>query len=272
VLYVIRRVPVALRSGLTPMAVSRPTRSEEVENTLLNQLGELADAEGRLPTEAELSARFNVSRGTIRSAVGSLVARSLLVRRQGKGTFVNQIARIGNPLDQAMDFCEIITRNGCQPAIRYVQSVVAEADPDSARGLELNGEPVLYRHAIFTADGDPVIYCINVLPLWVMPASLAQEVVANPAISEPLYDFLESRCGHRIEFHSASIWPDVAQNCQMRETICEPLTPVLVIDETGFDVNRRPVLRSVEYYPGRFMRFELVRRRVARFQSGNPEV
>ena len=143
--------------------------------------------------------------------------------------------------------------------------------PNSAKALALDGERVLYRHAIFTADGDPVIYCINVLPLWVMPASLAQEVVANPSISEPLYDFLEGRCAQHIEFHSASIWPEVAQNCQMSENICKPLTPVLVIDETGFNVNRRPVLRSIEYYPGRFMRFELVRRRLARLQSGNSE-
>ncbi len=251
------------------MPVPRPTRSEEVENLLLNQLETLQDAQGRLPTEAELSARFSVSRGTIRAAVGSLVARSLLVRRQGKGTFVNQIARIGNPLDQAMDFCEIIARNGCQPGIRYVQSVIAGPDADSAKALALDGDAVLYRHAIFTADGDPVIYCINVLPLWVMPASLAQEIVTDPSISEPLYDFLESRCGQRIEFHGASIWPDVAQNCQMSESICKPLTPVLVIDETGFNVDRRPVVRSIEYYPGRFMRFELVRRRFARFQSGS---
>jgi GntR family transcriptional regulator len=253
------------------MAVSRPTRAEEVENTLLHQLEQLADSEGRLPTEAELAARFNVSRGTIRAAVGSLVARSLLVRRQGKGTFVNQIARIGNPLDQAMDFCEIITRNGCQPGIRFVQSIITDADPESARALALDGEPVLYRHSIFTADGDPVIYCINVLPLWVISAPVAQEVVANPAISEPLYDFLETRCNRRIEFHNASIWPDVAQNCQMREAICAPNTPVLVIDETGFDVNRRPVLRSIEYYPGRFMRFEIMRRRAAHFQSASSE-
>src|SRR5512135_677167 len=119
------------------MPISRPTRSQEVEHALLGDLHGLAGPDGRLPTEAELALKCNVSRGTIRTAIGSLVARSLLVRRQGKGTFLNQVARIGNPLDEAMDFCEIITRNGCTPGMRYVSASIARPDEVSARALGL---------------------------------------------------------------------------------------------------------------------------------------
>lgn len=42
----------------------------------------------RLQTEEELAAEFEVSRATIRQAVGELAARGLVVRQQGKGTFV----------------------------------------------------------------------------------------------------------------------------------------------------------------------------------------
>ena len=41
-----------------------------------------------IPSEAELAARFNVSQGTARKAIDELAAENLLVRRQGKGTFV----------------------------------------------------------------------------------------------------------------------------------------------------------------------------------------
>lgn len=44
--------------------------------------------EGRLPPERVLAARFRVSRGTVREAIGKLVARGLLSRRQGAGTFI----------------------------------------------------------------------------------------------------------------------------------------------------------------------------------------
>jgi DNA-binding GntR family transcriptional regulator len=44
----------------------------------------------------------------------------------------------------------------------------------------------------------------------------------------------------------------------------DPLTPVLVLEEVGYNTSDQPVLHSLEYYPGRTMRFELVRRRSAR--------
>jgi GntR family transcriptional regulator len=41
-----------------------------------------------IPSELELAARFKVSQGTVRKAIDELAAANLLVRRQGKGTFV----------------------------------------------------------------------------------------------------------------------------------------------------------------------------------------
>ena len=41
-----------------------------------------------IPSEVALAARFGVSQGTVRKAIDALAADNLLVRRQGKGTFV----------------------------------------------------------------------------------------------------------------------------------------------------------------------------------------
>lgn len=41
-----------------------------------------------IPSEIELAARYKVSQGTVRKAIDELSAENLLVRRQGKGTFV----------------------------------------------------------------------------------------------------------------------------------------------------------------------------------------
>ena len=42
-----------------------------------------------IPSETELAVRFQVSQGTVRKAVDELAAENLLIRRQGKGTFVS---------------------------------------------------------------------------------------------------------------------------------------------------------------------------------------
>src|SRR5204862_8254338 len=51
------------------------------------QAGEWRPGEA-IPSELELAARFKVSQGTVRKAIDELAAENLLVRRQGKGTFV----------------------------------------------------------------------------------------------------------------------------------------------------------------------------------------
>src|SRR5215831_13192644 len=41
-----------------------------------------------IPSEIELASRFGVAQGTVRKAIEALAADNLVVRRQGKGTFV----------------------------------------------------------------------------------------------------------------------------------------------------------------------------------------
>src|ERR1700757_816515 len=62
---------------------------EPIKVLLTNNLaaGEWRPGEA-IPSEQELAARFHVSQGTVRKAIDALASENLLVRRQGKGTFV----------------------------------------------------------------------------------------------------------------------------------------------------------------------------------------
>lgn len=243
------------------MVLRRMSRSAEVERALLDRLEVLADPDGRLPTEAEIAEMFGVSRGTVRAAVGALATRGLVVRRQGMGTFLNLVAHLRNPIDQAIDFCEVIARNGREPGRRFIRAAIEPPAPEAAAALGLSDQSALVRHTVFTADGNPVIYCVNTLPLAILTPGLAERIVADPAISEPLYDFLERECGQWLEYHASTIWPALATDCNMLEPVCHPLSPVLVIEETGFNSAALPILHSREIYPDAFMRFEMIRRR-----------
>jgi len=61
----------------------------------------------------------------------------------------------------------------------------------------LLGQAVLTVEVIFTTNNVPVIFCINRLLLWVLGEALVQEVLAQPDLIEPIYDFLEASCGQR---------------------------------------------------------------------------
>jgi len=62
---------------------------QQIKGLILQSLqaGEWKPGEA-IPSEMELAARFRVSQGTVRKAIDELAAGNLVVRRQGKGTFV----------------------------------------------------------------------------------------------------------------------------------------------------------------------------------------
>lgn len=74
------------------MAQESPTFSplyRQIKDLILHGLesGEWRPGEA-IPSETELAARFSVSQGTVRKAIDEMAAENLLVRKQGKGTFV----------------------------------------------------------------------------------------------------------------------------------------------------------------------------------------
>jgi GntR family transcriptional regulator len=84
-------------SAVRPDAAARPVRRSAVFAPLYRQIKHLLVESLRrgewlpgaaIPSETELASRFQVSQGTVRKAIDELAAENLLVRRQGKGTFV----------------------------------------------------------------------------------------------------------------------------------------------------------------------------------------
>src|SRR3954465_8635793 len=62
---------------------------QQIKGLILQSLeaGEWKPGES-IPSEMDLAARFRVSQGTVRKAIDELAAENLVIRKQGKGTFV----------------------------------------------------------------------------------------------------------------------------------------------------------------------------------------
>jgi len=249
---------------MQPIVTRNASLADQVLDVLIERIRQLIYPPGsQLPPENDLAAEFNVSRATVRTAISKLAARGLVVRRQGVGTFVSRLSSLSNPLNEATDFHTLITSNGFESGERLVSADMVAPSPSLIEALVLTpDQPVLQSHKIFTADGQPVIYCITSIPSWVLNAEFDQPIASYPGLTLPLYRFLERHCNQRVEYHIAKLRADIAQNCEhIVEIPYDPLTPMLVINETGYNADERPVFHSLEYYPGNHMSFELVRRR-----------
>lgn len=137
---------------------------QEVKHKLMEALrdGEWKAGE-MIPAEKRLCERFGVSVGTLRKAVDELAAENILMRHQGRGTFVTSHSQ-----DRYMfGFFHICGKNGQKeyPKVEFVSLALEKADADSAKRLGIRTGAKVYRIVNrLSLAGKPVIVDDIVLP------------------------------------------------------------------------------------------------------------
>lgn len=150
-----------------------------------------------IPSEFELAARFKVSQGTVRKAIDELAKEHLLVRRQGKGTFVATHAE----QQVQFRFLKLKPDNpglGQQwPADRHIIDCTRlRAPPDVARALALRLSYTVFRvRRVLSFDGVPTIFEDIWLPGATFKGLTAERLSKD---TRPMYAMFESDFGIRM--------------------------------------------------------------------------
>jgi GntR family transcriptional regulator len=179
-------------------AASSPTFSplyQQIKALLTQSLqsGEWKPGE-LIPSEVELAARFKVSQGTVRKAIDELAAENLVVRRQGKGTFVST-----HHEERAhFRFLRLMPDEGVplHPDSRILEVKRIRAPAEVARLLELKaGDAVVYIRRLMAFAGTPTI----LEELW-LPGQLFKGLTAERLVEYkgPMYGLFESEFGTRM--------------------------------------------------------------------------
>ncbi len=158
------------------------TLSARVAADLRSRLeaGEWAPGE-KLPGEHELTASYEVSRATIRTALQDLESRGLTVTRHGLGTLVTAHAAAGQAdLRRLESMTDTIVRHGRSPGMQYRAIVLRPATAEEADKLSLDpGAEVLATERAITADGEKVAFSYDVLPRAVFPSDFDPSEVSG---------------------------------------------------------------------------------------------
>ncbi|MFO1284887.1 MAG: GntR family transcriptional regulator [Burkholderiales bacterium] len=148
-----------------------------------------------IPSELELAARFSVSQGTVRRAIDALADDNLVVRRQGKGTYVatHTEEKVSMPR-----FLRIRRDDGQDenPASRLLDVRRGKAAGEVARALELKpGDPVLVLTRVLEFGGEPAV-----LDEITLPAALFRGLTKAryEAYQGSMYGFFETQFGVRM--------------------------------------------------------------------------
>ncbi|HUH83378.1 MAG TPA: phosphonate metabolism transcriptional regulator PhnF [Stellaceae bacterium] len=139
-------------------------RWRQIAETLAAEVSQGRFAEGRLPTEPALAARFAVNRHTVRRAVAALAEQGLLRVEQGRGTFVAE-QLVDYVLGRRTRFSANLQAQGREPGHRLLSVATVAADAATARDLDLRrGARVVEIEITGDADGVVLSYGIHRFP------------------------------------------------------------------------------------------------------------
>lgn len=157
----------------------------QLAERLLQQVAALPTGE-QLPTELELMWTYDVSRTTVRRAVRALVDQGVLVRRQGKGTFV-QRPDVTHSLDHLSPFFAVLSAAGRAPETEIVEfGWVSGMDVPSQLRAEQSGALCFRR--LYLTDGRPHA----LLHVWISER-LGRGVTREDVQSTPVLHLLERK-------------------------------------------------------------------------------
>ena len=203
------------------------------------QQGEWKPGEA-IPSEMDLAARFRVSQGTVRKAIDELAADNLVMRRQGKGTFVATHA------EQHVQyrFLKLLPDTGDASVEGPAQRTVLDcrrvrASADVARALALrSGDPVVQARRILSFAGEPTILEDIWLPGQAF-TGLTAEQMAN--YQGPTYAMFELDFGVRMVRAEEKIRAVLADGEQAQLLHTPAGTPLLSVERTAYTYNDVPM-------------------------------
>ncbi len=194
-----------------------------------------------IPSEMELAARYRVSQGTVRKAVDELATENLLVRRQGKGTFVATHAEARTQYR----FLRLVADGasaGAPAAVlhrRLVHCRRARASAEVARALGLRGgDPLVEVRRVLLADGHPVVLDDIALP-GVLFKGLTMERLAD--WKGPMYRLFEAEFGVRMIRADEKLRALAADAEQAHALEVTTGTPLLSVERLACTYGDKPV-------------------------------
>lgn len=190
-----------------------------------------------IPSEQELAQRFNVSQGTVRKAVDEMAADNLLIRKQGKGTFVAS----HNDPRALFRFLRLVPVDGQleQPQSVPLECWRAKAGQEASRMLAIEpGAPIIIVRRLLKFSSRPVVIDEIYLPGEQFPG-LTLETLQE--WSSSLYGLFESRFGVRMIRAQERIRAVSADRSTAEVLRVAEGTPLLSVERLTFSYGDKPV-------------------------------
>ena len=129
----------------------------------------------QLPTETQLSQRFQVNRHTVRRAIATLKSEGLLRVDQGRGTFVAGTP-ISYPIGKRVRYNQALNTQGFEMRFQMLRTIELPASSAVAKALEIDpGEAVFLIERLSFANDQPISISNSYFPSKMFPDLLSHQ-------------------------------------------------------------------------------------------------
>jgi GntR family transcriptional regulator len=190
-----------------------------------------------IPSENELAVRFKVSQGTVRKAIDELSSENLVVRRQGKGTFV----ATHHEARSQFRFLRLLPDEGAPhfPENKIIEVRRLRAPAEVARLLEIkSGDSVVFLRRVQSFSGVPTILDELWLPGVIFKGLTAERLNEYKG---PMYGLFETEFGTHMIRASEQIRAVCADELTSTLLNVEVGTPLLNVERVSFTYGDKPV-------------------------------
>ena len=198
-----------------------------------------------LPSEQELISTYNISRTTVRQALNRLAESNLVIKVQGKGTFVAQ-PEIKQELVSLRTISEVLTSAGLVPEVRVLELDVEPAVPVHIREqLQLQADdPVIRVKRQHLVQGEPVAFAVIYLS-----GKFQWRFSAEDLIHQSIYSWLEEKEQVVVDQGLQVIRAIAADNEITKALELETGAPVLHVENTTLTDSGVPIDHTEFYFP-----------------------
>lgn len=228
----------ARRELVTGLGVGSRPLYKEVKLTLTRLLSSGAIGAGEaIPTEKQLCAQYGVSVGTIRKAIDELVAERVLIRQQGRGTFLATYS----PERMLNYFWHIVRKDGVReiPIVQTLSFEEIGADADTASQLGIPpGDDIFRITNLQILGGEPVVIDEIRIARATFP-TLTEERLATRDTT--IYGFYQSAFGIAVT-RTFDRLTAIAADAKTAKRLGVPLSmPLLEIHRIAYTFEDQPV-------------------------------
>ncbi|BCF95100.1 GntR family transcriptional regulator [Paraburkholderia largidicola] len=206
----------------------------------------------RMPSESELQEMFDVSRITIRQALGDLQKEGLIFKVHGKGSFVSQ-PKASQNITSLQGFAEAMSSEGHEISNRVVSFEFVPASTQVAAKLELDeGTPVAEIHRVRLLNRKPTSYEITFVP-----EPLGKRLQRADLITRDIFLILENDCGIALgsadlAIDATAATPAIALALEARKG-----APLLQVERLTYDAAKRPIDFEYLYFKSGTFQYRL---------------